>query len=67
MAKGTTYKFTLDIGYANAGHEEEMTIDEMGYTESEWEALTEDQRESELQENWKDWSNNYIEGCWEKL
>jgi hypothetical protein len=60
----TTYKFTLGIGYARAEHEEEMTIDDMGYTDEEWNNLTEDQREDELLENWKDWSNNYIDGGW---
>ena len=60
-----TYKFTLSIGYAGAEHEEEMTIEDMDYTEPEWETLTEDEREEKLEEYWKDWSNNYIEGGWE--
>ncbi len=59
------YKFTLGIGYAGAGHEEGMTVDDMGYTDEEWNELSEEQRESELQENWTDWSNNYIDGGWE--
>jgi len=60
-----TYKFTLGIGYPGAEHEEIITVEEMGYTDGEWNALTENEREEDLLENWKDWSNNYIDGGWE--
>lgn len=67
MPSETTYKLTLGIGYANAGHEEKLTIEEMGYSESEWKELAEDEKDIALEEAWREWSSNHIEGGWEKL
>ncbi len=67
MPKETIYKFTLGIGFVNAEHEEEMTVGDMGFDEDEWQKLKEEEKESELVEIWKDWSNHYIDGGWKKL
>lgn len=60
-----TYKFTVSIGFVGAEHEDTFTVEDMGYTESEWNELSEDERENILEETWKDFSSNYIDGYWE--
>ena len=61
----TKYKLTLFIGIHNACQEDYITIEEMGFTEQEWNALTDENKNEILQENWNDWSNNFIDGGWE--
>ncbi len=67
MPKTTTYKFTLSIGYPSANREDEMTVEQIGYDEQEWADLSKEDKDSELQEAWNDWSTNYIEGGWETI
>ncbi|MBT6052877.1 MAG: hypothetical protein HOG49_39250 [Candidatus Scalindua sp.] len=62
----TSYKLTLSIGYVNGNREEEITVEDMGYTEEEWDELTPEEKDLKLEAHWTDWSNNYIEGGWEK-
>jgi len=63
-----TYKLTLNIGYAGEEHEEEFTVEDMGgYNDKSWNELSENEQEEILNETWKDWSNNYIDGGWEKI
>ena len=52
-------KVTLGIGYAGANHEDEIEIDDDDYASCE----TDKQRQDLLDEYWRDWSNNYIDGC----
>lgn len=54
------YKFTLSIGYSNAGHEEivDVSDEELG------ECKTRDQKDKVVQGWWDDWSGNYIDGGW---
>ena len=62
-----TYRFTLSIGYPGAIHEDEITVEEIGYSDREWNNLSEQEREDELEEYWKDWISNFIDGYWEKI
>ena len=57
-----TYMFTLSIGYVGANHEEEMFIEDLGYSKTEWDSLTQDERDNALDTEWQSWSSNYIEG-----
>jgi hypothetical protein len=61
----TVYEFTLGIGFVGAEHKEEFTLDDMGYTQEEWDKLEDKDKEEELRTNWNDWSNNYIDGGWD--
>jgi hypothetical protein len=51
-------KVTLGIGYPGANHEDEIEIDDTELAECETEA----QKEKLLDEYWRDWANNYIDG-----
>lgn len=51
-------KVSLSIGFVGAVHEEILDIDD-----DEWASCeTDDEREDLMQEYWKDWSGNYIDG-----
>jgi hypothetical protein len=51
-------KLSLNIGLANASQEDEHEVE----VDDNWNGLTEDEREEFLNEYWKDWSSNYIDG-----
>ena len=50
-------KLTLGIGFAGANHEETIEI-----PDEELEGLTGDEKNAVLDDYWKDWSANYIDG-----
>tara|TARA_R110000764_G_scaffold65547_1_gene137214 strand:- start:46 stop:231 length:186 start_codon:yes stop_codon:yes gene_type:complete len=51
-------KVTLSIGYPTATHKDELEIDK-----DEWDHCeTEEEREDLINDYWRDWSNNYIDG-----
>ena len=51
-------RVTLGIGFASASQEDVIDINE-----DEWDAcLNDDQREELMNDYWRDWSNNYIDG-----
>jgi len=51
-------RVTLGIGFAGANQEDVIEIDDDDYASCETEA----QKEDLLNEYWRDWSNNYIDG-----
>jgi hypothetical protein len=55
--KKITVKFTLGIGYANATHEDEQ---ELEFDDN----MTQEEIEAEIEEDWQEWTNNYIDGGW---
>lgn len=57
MDGNTKVVFTLSIGYQGAYHKETFTLDELGYDSS-----VDTDLEKFLEESWKDWSTNYIDG-----
>ena len=60
------YKMYLGIGFAGETCEDTISVEKMGYTDEEWNNLSGTDKDSELEEVWKYWSNNYIDGGWEK-
>ena len=50
-------KLTLGIGFAGANHEDTIEI-----PDEELEGLNEDEKNAVLDDYWKDWSANYIDG-----
>jgi len=58
----TKYSFTLSIGYPSAIVEDEFCLEDFGYDEKTWAALSDDERDKELDMQWTDWSSNYIDG-----
>jgi hypothetical protein len=53
-----TIKVSLNIGISNASQEDELDIDE-----DEWDACeTDEDRDELVNEYWKDWMWNYIDG-----
>lgn len=51
-------KVSLDIGFAGANREETLEI-----SDEEWNDCGTSQEQEELMEDyWKEWSNNYIDG-----
>lgn len=59
MDPNTEVRFTLSIGYAGAKHDETFTLNELGYNPE-----TDKDVEAFLEEEWKEWSANYIDGGW---
>lgn len=55
-------KVTLGIGLANAQQEDEI---DTGILVSEWEALTEEERQERGQAAWREWIWEYIDGGWD--
>ena len=51
-------KFTLGIGFAGARHEEKVTIEFEDDT-------TKEEIENIIEEEWKEWTYNYIDGGWD--
>ena len=54
------YRFTLSIGFVGAKHDDEFPIE---FPDD----ATEDDIEEIVQEEWLEWSNNYIDGGWHAL
>ena len=59
-----TYKLSLGIGFHGAKHEDEITVGEMGFNEDDWIAIDADSKDAILNEHWKIWSLNFIDGGW---
>lgn len=59
MAK---YEFNLSIGFVNGNRKEIIDI-----ADEDIENLSEEELEKYLEQYWKDWSNNYIEGSFHKV
>ncbi|WP_432702651.1 DUF7167 family protein [Lysinibacillus sphaericus] len=51
--------FSLGIGYAGAEWEDEFTLEELGYNPEHDKDL-----EAFLEQEWKEWAANYIDGGW---
>ena len=62
-----SYKLHLSIGFSGAIHEDTIAVEELGYSDEDWNALSSVDRENELHDVWVDWSNNYIEGGWQEI
>jgi len=56
-------KVTLGIGFANIRQEDEIEVDDEELDKCE----TEQEKLDLLEEYWKDWSNNYIDGGFELI
>ena len=61
------YLFTFSSGFVGARQEEEFTVQDLGYSENEWNLLNPVEQENVLSSNWEDWINNYIDGGWQKI
>ncbi|MEH6978336.1 MULTISPECIES: DUF7167 family protein [Bacillus] len=59
MDPNTKVRFTLSIGYVGAKHDETFTLNELGYYPE-----TDKDVEDFLEQKWKEWSANYIDGGW---
>jgi hypothetical protein len=55
------YQMRLSIGLAGANREDIVTPHDLGYDEDEWLSMSDDDRESILQEHLKEWAGNFIE------
>lgn len=56
------FLITVDTGFSGADHEEEVEFED-----SEWAAMTEEQRNSALWDAVQDTINNNVSGSWEEL
>lgn len=59
MDKNTKVQFTLSIGYAGANHEDEFTLDELGY-----DPKTDTDLEKFLEQEYIEWRGNFLDGGW---
>lgn len=58
--KDLKIKLHVSIGYAGENQEDEHNLSDY-FNEDDWNALTDDEKENEIYEIAKEWSNNYIE------
>ncbi len=49
-----TFRFTLGIGFANAEHEEEVELEDL--------PVDPEEREKVIEDAWKEWAWQYIDG-----
>lgn len=56
-------KVSLSIGIHNAGQEDVLEIDQDEWDDCE----TQDVKDALMEEYWRDWSNNYIDGIFELI
>ena len=61
------YKFKLSIGLSNCEQEEEVTVDDLGYTEAQWVELEEKAKVDVLQAYCDDWIFEYVEAGFEMM
>lgn len=59
MDINTKVYFTLSIGYQGATHEAEFTLEELGFDPE-----TGGDPAPFLEQEWKEWSANFIDGGW---
>jgi hypothetical protein len=56
------YRFHLTIGYSTADHEEIVT-----YTAKDLSGKTEKEIERLVEDDWREWRDNYIESYYERV
>jgi hypothetical protein len=61
---GKKVKFSLGIGFAGENREETIFLEDLGIVKGQ-DYETEEELDDLLEEAWKDWSANYIDGGWE--
>lgn len=62
------YRFTLGIGIANATRSQEFDMCEMfGISDDEWDSMSDDLKTDALDEQWRAWSSDYIDGGFEPI
>ena len=60
-----TYELTLSIGCSGADRTDTVRVEDMGYERKEWDALSDEQRQDELNDFLAGWVDNYLEFSWE--
>jgi hypothetical protein len=63
----TKYKISFSIGFVGADREEEIDLDDLGYSESEWNKLSNSEKEEALHSYIDEWSINFIERSFKKI
>jgi hypothetical protein len=58
------YKYKLFVDISSGGDEYRFAINELGFTEPEWDALTEEMRVKELKEFLHDWISGRVDYGW---
>ncbi|MEU6709961.1 hypothetical protein ABZ897_00665 [Nonomuraea sp. NPDC046802] len=64
MSNEETIKLKVDLSISLANAKQEDVID-TGIPLSEWNALTEEERQKRGDEKWREWIWEYIDGGWE--
>lgn len=62
-----SYKFSVGIDLVGCKREETVTVEDIGYSEEDWDAMTYKEREKEFEEQWKEFIWNHIDGNWEEI
>jgi hypothetical protein len=61
------YKFTLSIGLAVCDRTDEFTPVDWGWDDEEWENISDEDRSTILEDENKEWANQYIEYSFEPV
>lgn len=63
----TKYLLTLSIGFVGAVHEEEVSTEEFGYTQEQWDSVAKDRKTEILLEEAEEYLGNKIEYGFKEL
>lgn len=61
------FEFSLNIGILTAMRTDRVTVGDLGYENEEWDAISEEQRQKELDSYLEEWANGYIEINWQEV
>lgn len=57
----TKFKFWFSSKWVSCKDEEELTLEDLGLEQEDWDSMTEEERESFLNQEAIDWAANYYE------
>lgn len=61
------YKFGIGVGYVGCDRVSEITTEELGFSDEEWDEMTEEERTRILDEELEDFVSNYVEQWWSEI
>lgn len=61
------YKLWLSIGYAGAKNTDVVSVEDLGFSQDEWDKLTQSEKDKELRSYHDGWVGNFLDSGWELI
>ena len=61
------YKFGIGVGYVGCDRVAEITSEELGFTDEEWDEMTEKEKQDILDEELENFVSNNVEQWWSEI